>query len=492
MKKRSKKFWSLFAGFAMILSLLTGAQLHAEEETGSIIVHKLRVETSKEYEDLKKDLTKKGTGNEVTDGSLDKFKPFEGISFKLSKVKEKDGLTVANAEEDTSFSARTMVTDKNGLITFDNLPLGTYKLEELDNAAVKTKMETVLIEIPTYNPAHKTDSSKPEWLKNVHVYPKNLVHQDGPDIDKDVMEEGNQQGSIDLNTPFPWIIKAEIPTGIADAQEYKVLDTLDSQLDFADSKGISVKLKAQDGTETALTQGTDFTFTKGADSRSLVFDFERGLTKLATAENGHVVIKFYTTVNDTAIPGTSIENSAELNFTNKDGVQYRPVTEIDPEIHIGGVKIKKVDKDNPALLLPGAKFRIYRSEADALAGTNPVQRDNQPYEVTSGDDGFAYFYGLAYGENGQDAATAKQEYWVVETKAPVKDGVTYNRLLNPFRIEVSAFSHLEDNAVVVKNASGNFDLPFTGGSGTLLYITGGAILLGAAVLLLKNSRKNVS
>lgn len=489
MNKRSKKIWSLVAGLGMILSLLTGNPLTAAEQKGSIIVHKLKVERQQDYDNLVGDLKNRGTGNEITDGSLDKYAPFDGISFSLTKVKEKDGLTVENAEADSSFPEKTLITDDNGIITFDELPLGTYKLEELDNAAVRTKMETVLIEVPTYNPEYKEDQTKQEWLYDVHVYPKNLIHQAGPGISKDVMVEGNNHGSVDIHTAFPWIITTDIPSDIQSAQGYRVVDKLSTQLDFVADKDIKVVMRTKDNVETVLEKGKDFEFTTGEDDRNLVFDFYKGISRLADAADGKVVITFYTKLNNTAVLGTSIENKAKLIYTNQKGEEFRPESD-DPEVHSGGISIKKVDKTNPNLVLEGAVFRIYESETDALAGTNPVMRDGAVYEITSGADGQAVFHGLSYGENGIDTLNSTKDYWIVETKAPMKDGKQYNRLLNPFKVTVTATSHTQENAYIVKNASNNYELPFTGGNGIMLYIGGGMILLAAGGFLLKNTKKH--
>lgn len=489
MNKRSKKIWSLITGLGMVLSMLTGNPLTAAEQKGSITVHKLKVEKQNDYDDLVGELTNRGTGNEITDGSLDKYAPFEGISFTLTKVKEKDGLTVENAETDSSFPAETLTTGENGIITFDELPLGTYKLEELDNAAVKVKMETVLIEVPTYNPEYKEDQSKQEWLYDVHVYPKNLIHQAGPAISKDVLVEGNNHGSVDIHTAFPWIITTDIPTDIQSAQGYMVVDRLSTQLDFSTDQDIKVIMRTKDHVETVLEKGSDFEFTSGEDNRTLIFDFHKGISRLADAADGEVIITFYTRLNDTAVLGTSIENKAKLIYTNQKGEEFHPESDV-PEVHTGGVSIKKVDKADLNLVLAGAVFRIYENEADALAGTNPVMRDGAVYEVTSGADGLAVFYGLSYGETGINALNSTRDYWIVETKAPVKDGKQYNRLLHPFKVTVTATSHTQENAYIVKNASNHYDLPFTGGNGILLYIGGGILFLIAGGLLLKNTKKH--
>ena len=62
--------------------------------------------------------------------------------------------------------------------------------------------------------------------------------------------------------------------------------------------------------ETVLEKGSDFEFTSVEDNRTLIFDFHKGISRLANAADGEVIITFYTRLNDTAVLGTSIENKA--------------------------------------------------------------------------------------------------------------------------------------------------------------------------------------
>lgn len=111
--------------------------------------------------------------------------------------------------------------------------------------------------------------------------------------------------------------------------------------------------------------------------------------------------------------------------------------------------------------------------------------DKKTPEVTTGEDGQAVFYGLAYGT-----------YYLVETKAPAG----YNLLTQPITVEINESSHLTkadgwenaegeviDNTIHVVNTK--FILPETGGMGTTVFTVAGILIIGAACLLLLSNRK---
>ena len=89
--------------------------------------------------------------------------------------------------------------------------------------------------------------SKKMWLYDIHVYPKNLIHEDGPDIDKDVIQEGNNDAGVDMYAPFAWIIKTSVPTDISSAKVYKITDKLDERLEFVNIDDMKVVIKDKDG-----------------------------------------------------------------------------------------------------------------------------------------------------------------------------------------------------------------------------------------------------
>lgn len=512
--KTWKKISAMLLSFGMLLSLLAAVPASAAAPTtGSIQVHKYLVETKEQYDQLKEKGDISG-GNEIKgDSVINELKPMEGVTFELIKVIDegKDMLNPETAREDTRFTKKTETTDKDGNITFSELPFGTYKLTELDDPRVQEHMKPVLISVPTYNQAYKDDpKNKQEFLYDIHVYPKNLINQEGPDIKKDVVKEENDHATVDRYAPFNWIILSGIPDEVKEenqaAKKYVIMDPLDHRLDFVED--VSVELRSKDKTKKeTLVKDTHYTFTaekiEGKDYKedntnyltwTLTAD---GLARLKEYAGGEVVTTFKTKLNEKAEVATAIPNQAKLEYKNWNNKVYIPESDI-PEVHTGGIKIKKVDKANHNTLLEGAKFMIYRSEADAKEGDSKkaIQRNGAPYEVTSDDKGIAFFEGLAYGDDGNIGQTVEQgatDYWIVETEAPTLNGVKYNRLKDPFQVTVNSTSHnVTDNMYVVYNAKDNYELPFTGGTGLLVFLGGGAALLAAAYLISKSGKNKTA
>lgn len=504
--------WLLSLGMAVSLMAAVPVTAAEKQETGSITVHKFIVETKDEYTTLET-AGKNSSGNEInieTDETLKNLKPMEGIKFDLEKVVD-DGtkeLTPENAPIDSTFTKQTLETKANGELTFGNLALGTYKLSEQKDTRVEKPMDPVLISVPTYNQEHKTNPSKPEFLYDIHVYPKNLIHQNGPDIEKDVVTEGNNDATVDRYAPFEWIILSEIPDDIqSDAQKpykYIITDKLDPRLDFV--KNVSLEFRTVDKQTTTMTENTDYQFTaekitekgyKDDNKSSLTWTLtDTGLGKLKDYAGGHVVVKFQTKINEKAELGTAIPNQAGLDYVNWNNHEYLPKSDI-PEVHTGGIKIKKVDKSDQNKVLQGAEFMIYYNEPDAKAGdtSKAVQREGEPYVVPSDAEGIAFFDGLSYGNaTGQKPAEGETDYWIVETKAPTVGGIKYNRLREPFKVTISATSHTidPDHMYVVYNAKDNYELPFTGGTGLIVFLGAGAVLLIAAYVVSKGGKSKAA
>lgn len=525
--KTWKKISALLLSFGMLLSLLAVAPVSAAAPNpteGSITVHKYIVETQDEYNELEQAGENSG-GHAITGPSvIDRLRPMEGVEFTLTKVIDAPEITAETAQPEMKVDAPTeyvyqnkVTTDKNGVIIFGQLPLGLYKLEETENklAEANGQMKPVLISVPTYNQAYK-EEPKPEdaqeFLYDIHVYPKNLIKQDGPKIDKDVVEEGNNDATVNIDEPFNWIILTDIPDDVSEnaiPKKYVILDTLDERLDFVKTVSLALRKNnpGKDEPDTPLTDG-DYTFTqKNAEGqlsdtgRSLSWELtDTGKKKLAGYTEGKVVLTFTTKLNDKAKEslGEAIENRGVLEYTNSADKEYRPASDR-PEVHTGGVKIKKVDKADPQKSLPGAKFKIYETEKDAKSGQNAVKRNGGDYTVISDEKGIASFDGLKYTVDG--AAFGDQvkpnkgskDYWIVETEAPTVNGTKYNRLKDPVKVTVTESSHKEPaDTYTIYNAKDNYELPFTGGTGLLVFLGGGAALLAAAYLISKSGKNKTA
>lgn len=470
MMKKMKKFSALFLSLVMVLSICAGTKLNvsAEGETGSIHVTKYQITDSEVYNNL----TERANGKQITDGRLDDYAVLAGVTFRVTKVVEKEGLNTQNAVADTTFTPVEITTEADGQANFTDLPLGIYLLEETARPAEVTRgMEPVLISIPMADPDDDT-----QLMYDVYVYPKNLS-DGGPTIEKDVIAYANNDAGVNRNESFLWIITAAIPEGIEIAQEYIVTDSLDTRLDFDADTAPTVKLGTTD-----LAKDTDYTFTAGTDNRELEFNFtETGRAKMAGEDQ--VTITFNTKVNDTAELGVSIPNTAKLDYTNESGSKFKSESDT-PEVHTGGYTIRKIDKTT-GKPLAGAVFGIYATQEDARNKENAIQTAK-----SSEDDGYVMFDGLAYGKLGDTTAVGTKDYWIAELEAPVVNGISYKLLKEPEMVTIDATTHEKSDDRVVENEPGDsFGLPFTGGIGTTVFIVGGIALLGAAYVLIIKDRK---
>lgn len=161
------------------------------------------------------------------------------------------------------------------------------------------------------------------------------------------------------------------------------------------------------------------------------------------------------------------------------------------------LKVKKADAASPATGLAGAKFRLYTTAEDGTAlyyswnsETKTVEwteDETQAFVITTGEDGMAdeIFTGLKDGAYYLEEIKVPNGY--CKPKEPVKLMIKEAKLtLDPEKppgeqiAEIGEGELDEDNlytyTVTVYNSTG-FELPATGGSGTILYTTGGILLM---------------
>ena len=223
-----------------------------------------------------------------------------------------------------------------------------------------------------------------------------------------------------------------------------------------------------------------------------------------------------------------IENKYDIGFLIPGQKPTKTPSENNPEYYDGGFNIKKVTESGADL--SGAEFHIALTEDDAKKEIF-LATDGKAYPkgttgvtfLTSTSDatGFAKFDGLKldwFTDNttGPNANDGKQDpndptektwdktepagggdyisksYWVVETKSPAG----YELLKSPKEVVVDLYTH-ENNAagetvpeLIVENKA-KTDLPFTGGTGTMLIvaIALGAITIGTVAIAIDKKRR---
>lgn len=183
---------------------------------------------------------------------------------------------------------------------------------------------------------------------------------------------------------------------------------------------------------------------------------------------------------------TAINNTAYLKY----GAAHE-TTHVSTSVFTYQIPVYKFTREGvTSTPLPGATFKLYK---DSIGTENLLTFDEKNGDVytynpttgvtdlVSGNSGYIRLNGLSAGT-----------YILKETKAP--DG--YNKLKDPIRIVVTKNGEAKKitkggevvTQINVKNNSGSL-LPSTGGMGTtLIYLIGGALVLGSGFVLANKKR----
>lgn len=464
-----------------------------------------------------------------------------GVTFKL--YKDVKGVWTEVTERDDNESALNLTTTTDGTINISGLSKGDYKLIEQDfkdNKGYIISEEPITFTIGEDGELVKTNMTQ-DAAKNI------VVKNYRPDLDKKVYNDavtdnnGYAEGSdYSVGDMVPYQITVKVPQNITKLAIFTVTDTPAGLEDQKDTIAIAVK----DETGKTLTKDIEYKVedTTPAGGFSIAFD----TSKMKDYAGKTLVITYKAKLLDNAVKTTDGNtNSAKLTYTNKinengEGVTGSENTITDETVvYTFAIRIKKTDggKEN----LPGAKFDLYK---EVTAGTqNAISGDDvKQFGLDSAKTWLKVESDLTSGEDGlvtTNKGLANGTYYLVETQAPAD----YNLLAKPvevkldiaykytwaeskrydtdgnlFKHETSAkeekFDKAEDendkNAKVIGTQKGTdvgatgteakgteitvinrkgFDLPVTGGFGTLLFSAIGALLVVGGVGVLMSTKK---
>ena len=310
-----------------------------------------------------------------------------------------------------------------------------------------------------------------------------------------------------------------------------------------DSKGNKYETIA--GFEAPLVAGTDYSFTTNEADNSFTVNFSdmKGATaKTKDLRPGDLIVITYTATLKTDANGYSYQNHVTLNSTDCEEQKDEDT------VYNFKFDVNKVDGENNDTALEGAQFSLYRKpnkkdKPEDLVKVLKEPGENDPLymsesEYEKADPKPEVYEGdwVFVGTLGEDGATSKFSfdhlidggYMLVEDKAPVVEGKTYNKIppkyyviealytadnnktqkltaVNLYETEDSTFNTAGKTPIstgkegdevgakftvgaTVKNFSGVL-LPETGGIGTtIFYIVGGVLVVGAVVLLITKRR----
>lgn len=361
-----------------------------------------------------------------------------------------------------------------------------------------------------------------------------------PDFKKEITDK--KDADYGIGDDVPYTLTVNVPENVAKLKTFTVSDEMNSDQLVVNDNSIDVKgVIAGKTAETTFTAGTEYTLTKtNADGKSgftIAFDTE----KIAAYAGGTITITYSAKLQ----PGASVGavgnvNSADLKYSKKTNIT---TTEADPpyDIHDEAVvytfKTGILKKDEDGNLLKDVEFTLYKKydatkdtmNADGTVkfmGANktlltPEEAAAKKLNATVSDEPkwFAVM-DLKTDADGKAVANGLPtgEYKLVETKThkgynlltgPVDANLTLDYTTawsdtKTFDSNTGELIKHDYNSTVVKNGDTpysyaeiviinrkGFNLPTTGGFGTLLFSGIGVLLVVAGVgVLLSLKKKN--
>lgn len=273
--------------------------------------------------------------------------------------------------------------------------------------------------------------------KSGELVVKKLQNYSPPDVEKEVDKEAVNRGET-----VEFTITVNLPLDITRYNKFDVIDQLHENLIYVGG---------------SANEPTGFTFSYDDTTKTLTWSGDPD-----SLSPGKVTFNFKAKVATDAKANEPIENEAVIDYDN--GYVTRtdksPPTTVTPTAGSLTVKIDSKSKEG----LKGAEFEV-RDAAGNVVATG-----------TSGEDGVVDFNGatdeLDYGD-----------YTIHETKAP--EG--YRAITKPIEVTINSDNHQAE--VKVKNYKSDWELPRTGGIGTLLYSLVGITLMGTAGYMYARRKK---
>lgn len=466
---------------------------------------------------IKKGKTIKVNGSETEE-------TLKNVSFELQK-KETTGWTKVDEYK----------TNGSGVINVTGLAPATYRFIETNLGGTDDNKGYILDGKTAYEFTVQTDGKIQVGTTEASESATITVYNEKPSLEKSVE---NANGSYDNDTDasvgdtVTWKVEASVPSNVNELKTYKLTDKMSDALTWENKAKANLEITTNNST--TLEASTDYTLTVPEDNTTggtWTIEFtEAGKTKLATSNVKVITVTFNTKLNVNAIIGSEGNlNDAELDYSNaiyptedpdnpnKGNTPGEDKIKDQAIVYSFQMNIEKVDGKDSTIKLQGVTFDLYSYTG---AKTNPTEAD------LKGSDGTLVEQNLTTDADGkiQKSRLKNGTYYLVETKTvKTKDGKQYNLLKEPVKVEIKVDYVTKTETTITKDVNGNvadtttvstktftggdtgsdgtftvtvknytgFDLPITGGMGTVLFsIAGFALMAGAAFVLLKGRRKD--
>ena len=446
-----------------------------------------------------------------------------------------------------SVAGNILTTDTAGTINIEGLTPGTYRFVEYSAPNGYIADGTTFYEFDINNSGNATAKADASyWVAGTGEDAKGYIKvvNEKPELDKKVKTGVDKTGKPTFGKAYDykmgdtvtWEVETKVPSTIAGLATFKITDEMSETLDFTKEQQDKIQITTEPNA--GLVKDTDYTVTVTNATNEKgpiwVLDFtQTGKTKLAEAGTKTITVIFDTTLNSKAVVGNDGNlNDAKLEYSN--GVYVDGNEHPDPGtdtinnkavVYTFALDAVKQDGDTKAPL-QGAEFTLYQYEGDANPVTEEILKKNGTEVcklISEDNDGKLVIKDNKTTEyNGKQPKLSKGNYYLVETKAP-KDGNSkyYNLLKDPVKVELKPDYSITTSTKTTKDDKGNvtitrtvttntftnagtdnkgsfkviiynkkgFDLPTTGGFGTLLFSGIGALLVVGGIGVLMSTKK---